>query len=395
VSLLGRALGLEQRATSTLANPSAWLSDALGGSRTYTGRSVSVRSALELVPVYSAVSLLAGSIGSLPLIVYRKLTDGRERAENHWMWPLLHQQPNDRMAADELWELVGAHLLLWGNAFLWKEKNAAGGTISALYPIEPSRVAVGLDEQGSYFVLDGEQTPLRGDQILHIRGLGVDGLVGLSPIQQARQMLSGGMAIEEFTGRFWANSAAPSGILKHPNQLSKEAADRLRIDWKNRVGGLRNAGDIAVLEEGLDWQSVSMPLEDAQFIETNRFNDLRVAQLFRIPPYMLGASSGDSLTYSNTEMQGIDFVRWSLRRWLVRIENSLLRDPSMFLQGQRFYPEFLVDGLLRSSTKDRYDAYKIALDGQFLTVDEVRERENLPALPPASTDPQATDGGMQ
>lgn len=379
MSRLGRAVaGLEQR--SGLAEPEAWLTSALGATPSYSGKSVTVDSAFQLVPVYSAVALLAGSIGSLPLVVYRRLERGRERAGNHRMWRLLHVQPNEHMAADEVWELIGAHLLLWGNAFLGKIRDR-NGLVSELWPLRPSRVQVGVDEGGRrFFILDGEGR-YTAEDILHIRGLGTDGVVGLSPVQQARQALGAGMALEEFTGTFWANSASPGGVLSHPNRLSQPAADRLRAQWKHLHGGSARAGEVAVLEEGMEWKSTGMPLEDAQFIETQQFSNLQVAQLFRIPPYMLGAKSGDSLTYSNTESQGIDFVRWSLRRWLVRIEGALLRDPSLFVQGQRFYPEFLVDALLRADTKSRYEAYRIAIEAGFLTVEEVRELENRNPIP--------------
>lgn len=390
---LGRALGFEERAL--LTQPDGWLRDAIAGGATYTGQAVTVDSSVSMVPVYSAVRLLAGSIGSLPLVVYRRLPEGRERAQNHRTWRLLHDQPNPSMSADECWELVGGHLCLWGNAFLAKIRDSFGN-VGELWPIRPSRVQVGVDDHGRFFVLDGNPAERYTEEdILHIRAFGTDGVVGLSPVQQARQMLAGSMAMEEFTGRFWAGNAHPGGVLKHPNKLSPDAAQRLKAAWEAAHGGVSKAGQVAVLEEGMDWQSTGMPLEDAQFIETNKFNDLRVAQLFRVPPYMLGASSGDSLTYSNTEMQGIDFVRWSLRPWLVRIESSLLRDPSLFLQGQRFYPEFLIDGLLRSSTKDRYDAYGVGLDKKFLTVDEVRDRENLPPLAEADTteDVDPSEGG--
>jgi HK97 family phage portal protein len=361
----------------------------------YSGKAVTVDSALELVPVYSAVSLLAGSVGSLPLFVYRRLNEGRERATTHRMWRLLHDSPNPNMASDEMWELVMGHLCLWGNAFVAKVRDSFG-VVSELYPISPQRVRVGCDSEGRRFYLvanyvTGDDERFGPEDILHIRAFGTDSLVGLSPIQQARQILATTGAMEEFSGKFWANSAMPAGVLTHPQKLGVEALANLKASWKANIGGFANAGSTAILEEGMSFQPLGMPLEDAQFIESGRFSDLRVAQLFRIPPYMLGASSGDSMTYSNTEMEGIDFVRWSLRRWLVRIEGSLIRDESLFVQGQRFYPEFLVDGLLRSSTADRYAAYQVGLGAKFLTVEEVRDRENLPPLKPGQVpDPTPT-----
>jgi HK97 family phage portal protein len=383
----------DQRALSGLGQPGDWLKDALTGGQTFSGKTVTIEGSLALVPVYSAVSLLAGATGSLPLIVYRRLgEDGRERAHTHRTWPLLHDQPNPEMAADEVWELVMAHLLLWGNAFIAKIRDNFG-VVTELWPLRPNRVQVGRDNQGNrYFVVDGNGRYDNRD-ILHIRGLGTDGLVGLSPVQQARQMLAGAMALEEFTGDFWANDAQPGVVLSHPNKLSPDAAKNLKASWD---AAHKVKGKTAVLEEGITVERLTMPLEDAQFIETQKFNDLRVAQLFRIPPFYLGAASGDSLTYSNAETQGIDFVRWSLRRWLIRIEGALLRDPSLFLQGQRFYPEFLVDSLLRADTAVRYGAYKTALDGQFLTVDEVRELENRAPIKPADQpqQPANTNGGQ-
>jgi len=389
-SRLLSGLGIEQRAT--LARPSWDLVEALTTGQAYSGQTVTVASSLSLVPVYSAVSRIAGSVGSLPLIVYRRLPQGgKERAENHRTWRMLHDQPNESMGSDEFWEIVEAHLLLWGNAFVAKIRDSLG-MVSELWPMEPSRVKVGRQDDGTrYFVLDGKDRYTEAD-ILHIRGLGTDGLVGLSPIQQAKQMLGGALAHEEFSGRFWGNSANPGGVLTHPNKLSDDAAKRIKARWREAVGGVLHAGETVVLEEGMEWKQVGMPLEDAQFIETAKFSDLRVAQLFRLPPYMLGASSGDSMTYSNTESQGIDFVRWTLRPWLVRIEKALLRDPSIFLQGSRIFPEFLTDALQRADTKTRYDAYKVAIEAGFLTAAEAREMENRPPLnEPAQPEPEPTE----
>lgn len=391
-----RGAGLEERALSgTLANPPSWLVDAFaGGSRSYSGRTVTVEGSLALVPVYAAVSRLAGTVGALPLPVYKRIADGgRERATSNRAWRLLHDQPNPEMAADELWELVEAHLLLWGNAFVAKVRDSLG-IVRELWPIRPNRVLVGRDEQGRFFLIDSDGTKWRETDILHIRGLGTDGLVGLSPIQQARHMLAAGMEMQEFTGQFWANGAYPGGVLQHPNRLSDDAARRLKATWQAAHGG-SNKGRVAILEEGMRWEATGMPLEDAQFIETKQFTHLEIALLFQIPPHWLGAKSGDSLKYSTTELEGIDFLTYSLRRWLVRIENSLKRDASIIPQPKTFYPEFLVDALLRSSTRDRYESYAIALDPArgWMQRSEVRERENLPPeedppAPPAETSPE-------
>ncbi len=376
MTFLGRVLGAEQR--DGLETPSKAFLDLFGDS-TKSGQSVSVEGSMGLVGVYAAVSKIAGSVGSLPLMVYRRLDEGRERADNHRAWKLLHDQPNPDIAADEFWELVMTHLLLWGNGFIAKFRDSLG-IVNELRPVRPNRVKVGNANGTPFYILDDKPQRYGPEDILHIRGMGTDGLVGLSPIQTAREMIASGQSLEEFTGQFWANSANPGGVLTHPNTLTKEAAERLQADWKTRRAGVKNAGMVAVLEEGMKWESVGLPLRDAQFIETTQFSLTQIALLFGLHPSMLGGTKGDSMTYANSETEAIDFVRWSLRRWLVRIEGSLLRDPSIFTQGQRFFPEFLIEGFLRGDTKSRYEAYSVALGGPgtpFMDVGEIRDRENL------------------
>ena len=365
---------------TTLADPDAWLTTALTGGTSYSGKSVTPDNSMELIPVYSAVSLLAGAVGSIPLKVYKDIDNARATAEDYVQWELLHDNPNPEMAADEVWEMVTAHLLLWGNAFLAKERNK-NGQVTALWPLKPSRCAVGREAGKRFFSVDNNGKRYTEKDILHIRGLGLDGIVGLSPIQLARQSLGKDLALEEFGGRFWSNSAHPQGVLEHPNKLNEEAAGRLKAAWHDAHGGLAKSSKIAVLEEGMSWKATGMPLEDAQFIETQKFSLLQIALLFRVPPHMIGAQVGDSMTYATVEGQSIDFVRWSLRRWLKRIEGSLKRDQGILKPVKGLYAEFLTDDLLRGETKSRYEAYAEGIGSRFLTVNEVRAKENMPPVP--------------
>lgn len=344
-----------------MAAPPQWLIDALSPGGKVIGKNVTPDTALGLVPVWSAVSRIAGAVGTLPLIVYK----GDRRAESGSWWRLLHDQPNPEMSADEVWEIVQSHLLLWGNAYLYKKQGALD--VSELWPVSPSRVSVGRVDGRRTFFIDGR--PFYEDDILHIRGLSSDGLVGFSPIQVAKQALANALAQQEFVAEFLNEGGRPSVILRHPSALSSEAAKRLKAQWDSAGNG----GTI-VLEEGIDVERMTMPLNDAQFVEQQQFSDLRIAQMFNLPPAMIGAKSGDSLTYSTNESQGIEFVTFTLRRWLVRIENSLKRG----LLPSDVSAEFLVEGLLRADTKTRYEAYKTALDAGFMDLNEVRERENLP-----------------
>lgn len=378
-------LGLGAESFSTLANPSDSLRTAFTGGTTASGQTVSVRNSLTLIPVYSAVSQIAGDLGSLPLIVYRRRPDdSRERAGNHRAWKLLHDLPNPEMAADEVWEMVCAHLNLWGNAFIWKRRDSLG-IVQELWPLSPGRVQVNRRKSDGLrqFVVDGKtENPFTEADILHIRGMSLDGTVGLSPIQEARESLGVMKAQGDFQGRFLRADGKPGVLLMHPNRVSDDAAERLE-----RSFDAAKPGSTKLLEEGMTAEKWTMPLEDAQFLESMQFSDLRVAQLFKLPPRRLGAKSGDSLTYSTTESEGRDYVTYTLRRWMGRIENSIRRDASIFTQGDRFFCEFLADALMRGDTKSRYEAYEIGIRAGVIEPAEARRWENLPPAENRPPDP--------
>lgn len=374
------------RHATTLANPADWLVDSLTGGigPTYSGKRVTPESALGLIPYFSGVQLIAGAVGSLPLIVYSTAGDVRERAPDTDQWRILHDKPNPEMTADQLWELSEGLLLTWGNSFFWKERSRLG-TIGELWPLGSNRVKVFRDEDGQKrYLIDGGMNgvpPLTDQEVLHVPGLGCDGLVGYSPVQVARQELASMLALQEFAGRVWSNSAVPLGYLKHPNKLDDDVLKRLRKSWRRAHRGARNFGKPAILEEGMTWESIGMPLEDAQFIESQKHADLRAAQLLNLPPYRIGAETPSSMTYSNAETEGMDFVRYTLRRWLTRHQNALRLDPTLFPPRLQLTCEFLVDALQEADTKTRYEADAIVLDRGALTINEWRRRENRPPVP--------------
>jgi HK97 family phage portal protein len=352
------------------------LRDAIMLEGTYTGSTVTVEKSLRLVPVFSAVNLLASAVGTLPLRVYKSLPDGgKELASQHRASRLLTVQPNPLTSADEFFESITAGVLLWGNAFILKEFDETNQNLKYLWPISPSRVRVGREPQTGFpqYFVDG-RGPYTNDTIIHIRGLSFDGLVGLSPIQQARQTLGIHSALEQYSGSFWANSARPSGVLKHPNRLTAEAAERLRAQWTS--SHKTTDARVAILEEGMTFEAMSLPAEDAQLIETLHLGDIRIAQLFRVPPRMLMTGVGDSsLHYSSAEWEAIDFVKWSLRRWLVRIENALLRDPDVFKSnglGAMYFPRFDTKEITRGDRSGQAATDIALLQAGILSVDEVR-----------------------
>jgi len=352
------------------------LRDAIILEGTYTGSTVTVEKSLRLVPVFSAVNLLASAVGTLPLRVYKSLPDGgKELAPQHRASRLLTVQPNPLTSADEFFESVTAGVLLWGNAFILKEFDETNQNLKYLWPISPSRVRVGRDPKTGFpqYFVDG-RGPYTNDTVIHIRGLSFDGLVGLSPIQQARQTLGIHSALEQYSGSFWANSARPSGVLKHPNRLTAEAAERLRAQWTS--SHKTTDARVAILEDGMSFEAMSLPAEDAQLIETLHLGDIRIAQLFRVPPRMLMTGVGDSsLHYSSAEWEAIDFVKWSLRRWLVRIENALLRDPDVFKSnglGAMYFPRFDTKEITRGDRSGQAATDIALIQAGVLSVDEVR-----------------------
>lgn len=360
---------VEERA-GDLPNPLA--------NQTYSGKVVSVGSSLELIPVYSAIQLISGAIGSLPIKVYRDMPDGARVAANGHRAQRLLDRPTPTMSGDEWRQIMAVHLLTWGNFFALKERDAAG-YISALWPIKPQSVKV-TRQKGSqkleYFI--GEQ---RFDEstLLHIRGMGDDGTVGYSPIQQARHQLGMAQSIDEFGSKFFNNGARPGVILRHPSRLSPEAAERLRAQWSQAHSGSRNAFSTVVVEEGIEVTTLTMP-PPSDLVALGKLSDVRIAQLFRIPPSLLMTEAGGSLQYTTTELEGRHFVTWCLRPWLVRIEQALLRDPDIFSDnglGSQFSPMFQVSELIRGDNKTAAETDVMLLNAGIITVDEARQNLGL------------------
>jgi HK97 family phage portal protein len=368
-------LGLFDRWTARSAVPVEFVNDdtlILGS--TYSGENVSPKTSVQLVPVWAAVQLVAGAVGSLPLKVYRTDSDGsRVETPSHRAAKLL-AFPNQYMAGDEMVEQIVLSLLLWGNAFVLKIKSSNG--VVELWPLDPSRVKVTRSSEGyPLYVVDGKKGPYTQSTILHIRGLSFDGLVGLSPIQMARQGLGTYAAAAKYQGRFWKNNATPGGVLTHPSRLSPDAAERLRAQWNAAHRG-DQANSTAILEEGMSYQPLSLPLSDSKLLEAMDASVVDVARLFQVPSAMLQTSvAGQSMQYSSTEMEYQHFLRFTLRRWLSRIEKSLMRDADIFLNsglGAKFTASFDATDLTRGDTKTIADINIALFKEGIVTRDEVR-----------------------
>mgnify|MGYP000039952368 CR=1 FL=1 len=368
----------ERRATAGM------IEDFFGyGSLSSSGMVVTPDTAMTYTAVFRAVSLLSQSVATLPLFVFRRLSaGGKERAVDHPLYNILHTQPNPDQNSVEFREMMMGHLLLRGNAYA-KIETTGSGAVKALVPLNPDRMSPYRNESGAviyrYRPQSGGEQKYTRREIFHIRGLSSDGLVGLNPIEYCRESIGLGLAAENYGSTFFGNSAKPSGVLTYPNHLDDPGVERLKKEWNAAHGGPRNANTVAVLEDGMKWEQMGMNNSDSQFLETRKFQISDVARIFGVPPHLLGDL--ERATFSNIEQMSLEFVIHSLRPWLVRWEAAILS--SLFTESERpvYFSEFLVDALLRGDLVSRYAAYNSGRQGGWLSVDEIRELENLNPLP--------------
>lgn len=362
------------------AEKRASIETILGGwVNTASGISVTEETALRSTAVFACVRVLSETVASLPLIVYERIGDGKQRAINHPLYRLLHEQPNPEMTAFELREIMMAHLLLWGNAYVEIQRNA-GGRIVGMWPLRPDRVDILRDQMRNlvYRVqLGGGYEYLPSRQVMHVRAFGVNGEKGISPIQAARQSVALGLAAEEFGNRFFRNGARTSMVLTHPGSLSEDARLRLEAQLNQQYVGLSNAHRMMVLEEGMSASSVGMPPEDAQLLETRKYQVEDIARIYRVPLHKIG--SLDRATFSNIEHQALEFVTDSVVPWATRIEQKIQQ--SLINEPKRFFVEHLVDGLLRGDIASRYNAYSIGRTNGWLSANDIRRLENMNPIP--------------
>lgn len=338
---------------------------------------VSEEGALRLAAVFACVRVLSETVAQLPLFVYEREGRGKRRAVDHGLFGVLHDAPNPIMTAFEFWETLMGHLCLWGNGYAEIEYDG-GGRVIGLWPLRPDGVSeirrVGDGLNYVYQLPDGRQTVLSGERMFHVRGLSGDGIRGYSPIGMQRQLVGMGLATEQFGASFFRNGARPGGILEHPGVLDDEAFERLRETWNETHGGLGNSHRLAILEEGMTYRQVGVPPEEAQFLESMKFNRSQIASIFRVPPHMIGDL--ERATFSNIEQQSIEFKVFTMEPWLVRIQQAV-NARLLGGEGGRFFAEFLPDALLRGDTASRYQAHAIGRQNGWLSANDIRELENL------------------
>ena len=363
----------------------------MGG--TTSGKTVTERSAMQMTAVYSCVRILSEAVAGLPLHLYKYTNSGgKAMALDHPLYRLLHDEPNPEMSSFVFRETLMTHLLLWGNAYAQIIRNGKN-EVSALYPLMPNKMSVDRDEGGRlyYTYYRGSDEAIKNKEfavtlqpsdVLHIPGLGFDGLVGYSPIAMAKNAIGMAIACEEYGAKFFANGAAPGGVLEHPGTIKDP--QRVRESWQSTFGGSGNANKIAVLEEGMKYTPIGISPEQAQFLETRKFQINEIARIFRVPPHMVGDLEKSS--FSNIEQQSLEFVKYTLDPWVIRWEQSIQRSLLSSDEKAAYFVKFNLEGLLRGDYQSRMNGYAIGRQNGWMSANDIRELENLDRIP-------AEDGG--
>ena len=357
--------------------------------RTTSGKPVNERTAMQTTAVYACVRILAEAVASLPLHVYEYQDDGGKKlVHDHPLYYLLHDEPNPEMTSFVFRETLMSHLLIWGNAYAQIIRDGAGRVLG-LYPLLPDKMEVQRDDKGNiYYVYsrNSDENPtfkeygnikLKAEDVLHIPGLGFDGLIGYSPIAMAKNAVGMTLACEEYGASFFANGANPGGVLEHPGVLKDPS--KVRESWNSVYRGVSNAHKIAVLEEGMKYQQIGIPPEEAQFLETRKFQINEIARIFRVPPHMVGDLEKSS--FSNIEQQSLEFVKYTLEPWLMRWEQSMARRLFSDSEKREYFIRFNVEGLLRGDYASRMNGYAVARQNGWMSANDIRELENLDRIP--------------
>ncbi len=376
MSLIGRWLGLAPRAVD-INDERIWSPTTVGASSA-AGIAVSPQLAMRASAVWGCVRIIAESMASLPLLLYKASPDGsRHRALGNPLYDILHRQPNAHQTAFEFIEQMTAIVLLYGDAVA-EIRAGPRWPVDELLPINPERLQIEQVRSGAlrYRILGMGQPDrvLLDDQVLHVRGLSFGGLTGLSVIEYARESIGLALATERYGARFFGNDSRPGGILKHPAKLSPEAAKRLKESWEAaHTGG--NQHRVAVFEEGMEWQQVGIAPEDAQFLQTREFQVTDIARWFRVPLHMIQETSKSTSWGSGIEQLSLAFVQFTLLPWARRWEQAISRD--LILAPQTYFAEFKLDALARGDLQSRYTAYSIGRNWGWLSANDIRQLENM------------------
>jgi HK97 family phage portal protein len=357
---------------------------------------VNAQTALKISTYWACVSLIADSVAMLPKFVYRRRADGgRERADNHPLFDILHTQPNTDQTSFEFFEMLTGHALRRGNAYA-RIVPGPRGPADQLLPLHPDKVRIEILPNGKsrYMIRQrtGQEDPFNDEDILHLKGLSDDGVRGLDNVALESESLGLSLASQKYSSRFYGNDSSPGGVLKSKGKLSPEAQTRLKASWQEAHTG-SNQHRVAVLEEGLEWQGVSFNARESQFIEREEFQAEDICRWKRVPPHMVGLTSKATTWGSGIEQMSIGFVTYTLMPWLVRWQQAISRD--LIIAPQVYFVEFVVDGLLRGDALSRYNVYNIGRNMGVLSANDIRRLENMNPREDGGGDAYLTPLNMQ
>ena len=329
---------------------------------TTAGKAVNERTAMQASAVHACVRVLAEAVAGLPIHLYQYTGDGgKERVPDHPLYTLLHDTPNPEMTSFVFRETLMTHLLLWGNAFSQIVRDGRGRVL-ALYPLLPSKMDVRRakngellytyrrDQEESRINPDSGTVTLRREDVLHIPGLGFDGIIGYSPIAMAKNSVGMALAVEEYGSAFFSNGANPGGVLEHPGIIKD--VQRVKDTWNTVYQGSGNAHRLAVLEEGLKYHAIGIPPDQAQYLETRKFQIAEIARIFRVPLHLVGDL--DRATFGNIEHQSLEFTKYTLNPWVTRWEQSLQQALILPSERSRYFIKFSLTGYYAVHTKNEW-----------------------------------------
>ena len=358
-----------------------------GGST--SGVYVNETTAMQTAAVYACVKVISEAIASLPIHIYRHQENGARVVPNHPLNRLLRIAPNRDMTSFVLFETIMGHLLIYGNAYVQILRDGAG-RVTALYPLLPDKMDIFRDDKTreiyyTYWrdtdeIQRGEKSGgviLQRENVLHIPGLSFDGMKGYSPIALARNAVGIAIATENYGASFFANGSNPSGVLEHPGSIKKPEA--LRDAWEAIHKGAGKTNKIAVLEDGMKYHTISISPNEAQFLETRKFQLNEIARIFRVPPHMIGDLEKSS--FSNIEQQSLEFVKYCVNPWVVRLEQAMSQNLLAPAEQDDLYIKFNLDGLLRGDYETRMKGYSIGIQHGFMSPNDIRRLENMLEIP--------------
>lgn len=388
---------LRDNSGTGLVNPAQWFRDWFaGGPPALSGVAVNEENAVKLIAVYACVRLLSESIAMLPFPLYKALKVGKEKANYHPAYTVLHDIANSECTSFQFRQIMMINALLWGYACAEIQRDNAGNIV-ALWPIPTKYIQPTRNSNTKELVYlvnnpDGSQSALYPEQVFILPGMGFDNVKAFKPVQLAREAIGLGLATQEFGARFFGQGTNASGIVEYPGKMSDKAYDRYTESMKDKYEGLKNSNRLIFLEEGLKFTQLTIPPENAQFLQTRKFQVVEIARFFNVPPHMI--MDFDGATFSNIEQKSLEYVTYSLMPWGVKWEQAVYMCLLTPAERKKFYAKLNFNALLRGDFKTRTEGYHMMIQDGVWNADEVREFEDQNPQPDGQGQVYLCNGNM-